>query len=122
MSQLDLVAHGGGPPVHVHDDEDEVMIVLAGRLAYRIGEMDGSLSGAACRGCRADPTGDRQPVAGRMPARRCAIRGGIEVMFRAQSRYLSSISEGAAADPAAMANLEGADTRRVVRPPLRVPE
>lgn len=123
VTVIEGVAHGGGPPVHVHDNEDEVVIVLEGRLAYRIGEMDGDLErGGVLWMPRQIPhaiANLSQDVCRFVAA---AVPGGIEVMFRAQSRYLCSIPAGAAPDAAVMANLEGAETRRVVGPPLRVPE
>ena len=38
MAAIEFSAHRGfGPPLHVHDDEDEVMIVLEGEVAFRSG-------------------------------------------------------------------------------------
>ena len=34
----------GGPPLHVHDREDEVVTVLEGELSYRLGDETGTLS------------------------------------------------------------------------------
>ncbi len=31
---------GFGPPLHVHDDEDEVMVVLEGEIAFRSGDVE----------------------------------------------------------------------------------
>ncbi len=31
---------GFGPPVHVHDDEDELIVVLEGEIAFRSGESE----------------------------------------------------------------------------------
>ncbi|MEO1065002.1 MAG: cupin domain-containing protein [Actinomycetota bacterium] len=39
MSVVEFTApRGFGPPLHVHDDEDEVMIVLDGEIAFRSGD------------------------------------------------------------------------------------
>ena len=39
MAAIEFVAPKGfGPPLHVHDDEDEVMIVLDGEVAFRSGD------------------------------------------------------------------------------------
>lgn len=39
MTVIEFVAPKGfGPPLHVHDDDDEVMIVLAGQIAFRSGD------------------------------------------------------------------------------------
>lgn len=41
MAAIEFVAPKGfGPPLHVHDDEDEVMIVLDGEIAFRSGENE----------------------------------------------------------------------------------
>ena len=47
-----------------------------------------------------------------------ATPGGIEELFRAQSRYLASLPPGAAPDAVAMGKLDGAEKRRVIGPPL----
>ena len=39
MAAIEFVAPKGfGPPLHLHDDEDEVMIVLDGEVAFRSGD------------------------------------------------------------------------------------
>ena len=35
-----LAPRGFGPPLHVHDDEDEVMVVLDGEIVFRSGEEE----------------------------------------------------------------------------------
>jgi quercetin dioxygenase-like cupin family protein len=41
MTAIEFVASKGfGPPLHVHEDEDEVMIVLDGEIAFRFGEHE----------------------------------------------------------------------------------
>ena len=41
MTVVEFVAQKGfGPPLHVHEDEDEVMIVLEGEIAFRSGEHE----------------------------------------------------------------------------------
>jgi quercetin dioxygenase-like cupin family protein len=44
VSVIAGVMHGSGPPLHVHHDEDEVVIVLHGEIAYQLGERLGTLS------------------------------------------------------------------------------
>ena len=119
VSVIEGLAHGGGPPLHIHDNEDEVVLVVAGRLAYRIGDSEGEIEPG---GLLWMPRHIPHTVAN-LSATACrfltiAMPGGIEVMFRAQSRYLSNLPGGAVPDPEAMARLEGADTRRAVGPPL----
>jgi hypothetical protein len=43
LSFIAGVMHGGGPPLHVHKDEDEVVIVVQGELAYELAERRGRL-------------------------------------------------------------------------------
>lgn len=41
MAAIEFVAPKGfGPPLHVHQDEDEVMIVLEGEVAFRSGDTE----------------------------------------------------------------------------------
>ena len=41
MSAIEFVAPKGfGPPLHVHEDDDEVMIVLDGEVAFRSGDRE----------------------------------------------------------------------------------
>ena len=47
-----------------------------------------------------------------------ATPSGIEDFFRAQRDYLQSLPAGAPPDPLALGAVAGAETRRVVGPPL----
>lgn len=39
MALFEYEGHGeGGPPLHVHDDQDEVFVVCAGRYLFQVGE------------------------------------------------------------------------------------
>jgi mannose-6-phosphate isomerase-like protein (cupin superfamily) len=41
MSAVEFLApRGFGPPLHCHDDEDEVMVVFDGEIAFRSGESE----------------------------------------------------------------------------------
>ena len=42
VTVLESTVHSGGPPLHVHDAEDEVIIVLDGELDYRVGDERGT--------------------------------------------------------------------------------
>jgi quercetin dioxygenase-like cupin family protein len=115
------VMHGGGPPLHVHDDEDEVVIVVHGELAYQLGERVGTLGAG---GLLWMPRGVPHTIAS-SSSEACrfmtlATPGGLEALFKAQSDYFASLPPGAAPDPIAMAALPGAARRRVIGPPLEV--
>jgi hypothetical protein len=43
VTVIEGVIREGGPSVHVHEAEDEVVVVLDGELAYRVGEKQGVL-------------------------------------------------------------------------------
>ena len=119
ITVIEGVVLNGGPPVHVHQSEDEVVVVLEGALTYRVGHEQGvreaggllwfprqvphavaNLSGAPCRFLT------------------IVTPAGIEDFFRAQHDYIASLPEGVPFDPAAFAALPGADIRPTVGPPL----
>ena len=119
LTVIEGVVFDGGPPDHVHQSEDEVVVVLEGALTYRVGEEQGvreaggllwfprlvphaiaNLSGAPCRFLT------------------IVTPAGIEDFFRAQRDYLASLPQGGVLDPAALASLPGADLRPAVGPPL----
>lgn len=113
------VVHEGGPPLHVHDDEDEVVVVLEGRLAYRVGDDEGVLqAGGALWFPRAVPHAIAQAGTGPVRFLTVVSPAGIEDLFRAQRDLLAATPAGAAPDPAHLAALEGAGSRRVVGPPI----
>src|SRR3954451_20943889 len=43
VTVLEGVVRSGGPPLHVHEAEDEVVIVLEGYLDYQVGDERGGL-------------------------------------------------------------------------------
>ncbi len=119
LTVLEGVVLSGGPPVHVHQHEDEVVVVLEGALTYRVGEEQGvreaggllwfprrvphavaNLSGSPCRFLT------------------IVTPAGIEDFFRAQRDYLASLGSGDPPDPVALAALPGADVRPTVGPAL----
>jgi quercetin dioxygenase-like cupin family protein len=113
------IVHSGGPPLHVHDLEDEVVIVLEGRLDYQVGADRGVIEAGGLLWfprrvphAVANLTGD--------PCRfvTVATPSGIEDFFRAQRDYLHSLPDGAPADPMGLGTVAGAETRTVVGPPL----
>lgn len=119
LTVLEGVVLNGGPPVHVHQGEDEVVVVLEGALTYRVGDEHGvreaggllwfprlvphavaNLSGSPCRFLT------------------IVTPAGIEDFFRAQRDYLASLPAGVPPDPAELTALPGADLRPTVGPPL----
>lgn len=119
VTVIEGVVHEGGPPLHVHDDEDEVVIVIDGRMAYRLGDTAGELGPGGLLWMPRDvPHAIAQ--AGDEPCRFVTVvtPAGIEDFFRAQRDYLAALPDDTPPDPAAMAALDGGDTRRVVGPPL----
>jgi quercetin dioxygenase-like cupin family protein len=119
LTVLEGVVQAGGPPLHVHTAEDEVVIVLSGELTYRVGDQAGTANEG---GLLWFPRSVPHAVANLTdsPCRFLTVvtPGGIEDFFRAQRDYLASVPKGALADPAALASVPGADTRTVVGPPL----
>lgn len=109
----------GGPPLHVHEAEDEVVVVLAGRLRYRVGDEAGELDeGGALWFPRHVPHAVANLSGAPCRFLTVVTPSGIEDLFRAQRDYLAGLPAGASPDPAAMAALPGAETRPVVGPPL----
>jgi quercetin dioxygenase-like cupin family protein len=109
----------GGPPRHVHEAEDEVVIVLDGELTYEVGDERGVLGAG---GLLWFPRSVPHAVAN-LSGRQCRFLtvvtpAGIEGFFRAQRDYLGSLPAGTAADPADLGALPGAISRPVVGPPL----
>ena len=109
----------GGPPLHVHDAEDEVVVVLEGSLEYQLGDDRGRVDAG---GLLWFPRTVPHAIAnnGEAPVRFITIvtPSGIEEFFRAQRDYLTGLAPGVPPDPAVMASLPGADRRQVVGPPL----
>ncbi|HEU5108108.1 MAG TPA: cupin domain-containing protein [Micromonosporaceae bacterium] len=119
VTVIEGVVHRGGPPLHVHEAEDEVVVVLAGELTYRVGEQAGTLpAGGLLWFPRRVPHAVAN-LAG-TPCRFLTVvtPGGIEDFFRAQRDHLASLPPGQEPDPAGLAALPGAGSRRVVGPPL----
>ncbi|WP_175539646.1 cupin domain-containing protein [Nocardioides exalbidus] len=120
VTVLEGVVLAGGPPLHVHDAEDEVVVVVEGELDYQVGAERGVLAEG---GVLWFPRSVPHAVAnlGAAPCRFVTVvtPGGIEEFFRGQRDYLAGLSPGQVPDPRAMDSIEGAEQRRVVGPPLR---
>ena len=119
VTVLQGVVLAGGPPLHVHEAEDEVVLCTEGELAHQVGEERGaSVPGGLVWFPRRTPHAvanltDR-------PARCVTVvtPSGIEDFFRAQRDYLVEVSKGQPFDPAAFSTVPGHETRAVVGPPL----
>ena len=113
----------GGPPLHVHDAEDEVVVVLEGELAYRIGDERGSAGEGGLLWLSRGIPHTLANLSGR-PCRflTLATPRGIEELFRAQSEYIASLPAGTAPALDEMERLPGAASRRAVGPPLAFEE
>jgi quercetin dioxygenase-like cupin family protein len=118
VTVIEGVVEHGGPPLHVHDDEDEVVIVLAGELTYRVGEKRGVL---AAGGTLWFPHAIANLSTGACRFLTVVTPAGIEDFFRAQRDYLASVPPGTAPDSQALSNLPGAASRPVVGPALTRP-
>lgn len=119
VTVLEGIVYAGGPPLHVHESEDEVVIVLEGQLDYRVGDKRGMLSaGGLLWFPRKVPHAVANLAGG--PCRFVTVvsPSGIEHFFRAQRDYLASLDPDDPPDPAALSAVTGADSRRVVGPPL----
>jgi len=43
-----LAPNGFGPPLHSHEDEDELIMVLDGEIIFRVGEIETVVAGGGC--------------------------------------------------------------------------
>lgn len=119
LTVIEGVVTEGGPPLHVHDSEDEVVIVLEGRLTYRVGSERGVLaSGGLLWFPRAVPHAIANHSGSPCRFLTIVTPAGIEDFFRAQRDYLAGLPEGSDPDPATLATVAGAGSRAVVGPPL----
>lgn len=119
VTVLEGVVHSGGPPLHVHEAEDEVVIVLEGQLDYQVGEERDAL---AAGGVLWFPRQVPHAVANLTdkPCRFITVvtPSGIEDFFRGQSDYLATLPPGSPPDLVGFGAVSGAQQRRVVGPPL----
>jgi mannose-6-phosphate isomerase-like protein (cupin superfamily) len=111
-----LGAWASGPPLHVHDGEDECIYVVEGRLLMQLGEEVHQLGAGSFAWL---PRGIPHTFAnaGPSPVRifGVTVPGGIEEFFAAQSAYLASLD--GPPDPAELARL-AAGRGSVVGPPI----
>ncbi|CAA9326933.1 MAG: hypothetical protein AVDCRST_MAG72-60 [uncultured Nocardioidaceae bacterium] len=119
LTIVEGIVHSGGPPLHVHDAEDEVVIVVEGELDYQVGEQRGTLPAGGLLWFPRQVPHAVANLTGR-PCRFVTVvtPSGIEDFFRAQRDYLATVPAGASPDPSALASVPGAEERQAVGPPL----
>ncbi|MFA9272756.1 MAG: cupin domain-containing protein [Baekduiaceae bacterium] len=111
------IAPGDGPPVHVHEAQDEIWLVLEGELEFRIGEEEADApTGTFVYVPRGVPHAFRNP--GDTPARLLVLftPAGMERFFDA----FAALDAGADI-PAAFRALGAAAGMTIVGPPLGGP-
>ncbi len=109
----------GGPPRHVHEAEDEVVICLEGELTFQVGAERGVLQpGALVWFPRRVPHAVAN-LSG-TPCRFLTVvtPGGIEHFFRAQRELMAEGSPGSPFDPTTLSRIPGSELRPTVGPPL----
>lgn len=119
LTVLEGTVEYGGPPLHVHDAEDEAVVVLEGELTYQVGDERGVLTAGGFLWFPRQVPHAIASLSG-SPARFLTIAtpSGIEEFFRAQRDYFGSLAPGDAPDPVMLGSVPGAESRRVVGPPL----
>jgi quercetin dioxygenase-like cupin family protein len=119
VTVLEGVVHSGGPPLHVHEAEDEVVIVLEGQLDYQVGEERGALPASGLLWFPRKVPHAVANLTGK-PCRFITVvtSSGIEDFFRRQRDYLADLPPGIPPDPVSLAAVPGAEQRRVVGPTL----
>ena len=116
---LEGIVHSGGPPLHVHDAEDEVVIVLEGELDYQVGDDRGTITaGGLLWFPRQVPHAVANLAQGPCRFITVVTPSGIEDFFRAQRDYIASLPDGTSPEPSGLAAVAGAELRQVVGPPL----
>jgi len=119
VTVLTGVVESGGPPLHVHEAEDEVVVVLEGRLDYQVGDDRGELEAGGVLWFPRQVPHAVSNLSG-TPCRFLTVvtPSGIEDFFRGQRDYLASLAPGSDPDPGTLAAVPGAERRRIVGPPL----
>lgn len=118
ITVIGAVVGFGGPPVHVHEAEDEVVICLEGQLTYQVGDKRGMLEPGGVAWLPRKVPHAVANLAGQ-PCRFLTVvsPSGIEDFFRAQHDYLTGLGD-APFDAEAFAGVAGGDQRPTVGPPL----
>lgn len=125
MSEQRLTLYGGrlpegGPPLHVHDF-DEALLILEGRLVVQLDdELDELSDGDFVWMARGHQHTFANPGPGMVRAMGLAIPSGIEDLFSERLGYLSKLDDPTAPDLSRMAEIYAAHASRVVGPPLSI--
>ena len=110
LTVIEGVVVNGGPPVHVHQREDEVVVVLEGALTYQVGDEHGVReAGGLLRFPASSPTRGSESFRRTLSVPDDRHPGSIEDFFRAQRDHIASLPTGVPLDPAAFSALPGAD-------------
>ena len=118
VTVIDGVVAFGGPPFHVHEAEDEVVICLEGELTYQVGEQRGVLEpGGVAWLPRKAPHAVANLAEQTCRFLTVVTPSGIEDFFRAQHNYLASLGDNPF-EPAAFAGVPGGHQRPIVGAPL----
>lgn len=113
------VVRAGGPPLHMHDAEDEVVICMAGRLTYQVGDDRGELApGSLVWFPRQVPHAVANLASEPCHFFTVVTPSGIEDLFRAQRDYLRGVGPESPFEAAVFETLPGSGTRHVMGPPL----
>ena len=113
------VVASGGPPLHLHEAEDEVVICLEGELAFQVGEERGALApGGLVWFPRRVPHAVASLSGGPCRLLTVVTPSGIEDFFKAQHDHLAGLGANEAFDPEIFGKVAGSELRPVVGPPL----
>jgi quercetin dioxygenase-like cupin family protein len=113
------VVDSGGPPLHLHEVEDEVVICLEGELTFQVGENRGELiPGALVWFPRRVPHAVANLSGAPCRFLTVVTPSGIEEFFRAQRDYLAELGRDEPFDVEAFGKVAGSELRPVLGPPL----
>ena len=113
------MVESGGPPLHMHEAEDEVVICLEGELTFQVGENRGELAPGALVWFPRQVSHAVANLSG-TPCRFLTVvtPSGIEDFFRAQRDYFAELGSGEPFDAEAFGKVAGSELRPVLGPPL----
>jgi mannose-6-phosphate isomerase-like protein (cupin superfamily) len=120
LSVIEAHVGKGGPPLHIHEERDELLFVLEGTLTIRVGDTTYDAGpGAAAWIPHGTPHAFANPS--EAPARLIGIctPGGLEKSLTAHADYMTGLSPAEQPDPQKLAEIVAKhDGGRVVGPPI----